>query len=744
MKKLVCLLILFVLSLSMLPVCYAQAAVPERGKVYLLVIDKLDISNIDISSTPSLYYLAERGAVGLASTRTLGRVGSEDEYITIGAGNIAREFGKGPAAYNANELVGLTQHSGAELYRSIMGISPGKDNCLVLNLPETLDGLSLESVTSAPGAMGDVLRQYGVKVCVLGNGDTSLEKSRLAPLIAMDVYGRVPLGDIGPTLNKVDPQSSLDYTTNYEALRTAVSKYQKQAGVIVIDLPDLTRLEKTWIGTANAQARQRYKILREMDRFAGFLIKKIDPKRDLLMVITPSPAYLQTENKNAFTPVLAYGKGIEPGALTSGATRRDFIIANTDIAPTILGFFGLKDTFGRIIGQPLISQKVQGEKAIDHAQAMTLAAATTNRLRTPLVKGYVVMQIIVIVLALLAIVWGKRHNALSALVLSMSVAPLVLLPLGRVVLPADWMYIAIAVTATVVITWGLARAFNYDAYKAFIMASVLSLVGLNIDLLTGTSMIQSSVLGYDPMAGARYYGIGNEYMGVLIGCAIICAVELYKWVCKRWMLLPLGVFFVVQCYILGSPGLGAQSDGLITAPLAFIVVLMLLGDIKIQLKTIVAIGSILAVLVLGTVVYDVSRPPELQSHIGRAASQIISEGPSAAFTIIDRKVGTNIKLIRYTVWTRVFLVILLALIVLVYRPRGAMARLRDAYPILFKGFAGILTASVIGLIINDSGIVVAATISIFVAVPTLILIMDKLENDDIQEEPDEYNEIVLH
>ena len=60
---------------------------------------------------------------------------------------------------------------------------------------------------------------------------------------------------------------------------------------------------------------------------------------------------------------------------------------------------------------------------------------------------------------------------------------------------------------------------NY--YKAFLFVSFTTLLALNVDLLTGATMIKSSVLGYDPMAGARYYGVGNEYMGVMIGCSIL-------------------------------------------------------------------------------------------------------------------------------------------------------------------------------------------------------------------------------
>jgi hypothetical protein len=85
----------------------------------------------------------------------------------------------------------------------------------------------------------------------------------------------------------------------------------------------------------------------------------------------------------------------------------------------------------------------------------------------------------------------------------------------------------------------------------------------------------------------------------------------------------------------------------------------------------------------------------------------------------------NLKLMRYTVWSRVFLAILAALVILLYRPSGAMSRLKTDCPRLFQGFSGILVGAVVGLIVNDSGIVAAATTSIYVIAPVLLLIFSQ-------------------
>ncbi len=235
-----------------------------------------------------------------------------------------------------------------------------------------------------------------------------------------------------------------------------------------------------------------------------------------------------------------------------------------------------------------------------------------------------------------------------------------------------------------------------------------------IDLLSGTSLIQSSILGYDPMAGARYYGIGNEYMGILIGSSIAVAAALYERYRKQWVLLLVAMVFLLECYLIAGPSLGANSDGMLTAPAAFLLTLLLLKGIKIRPKVIVGVLGIIAIMVAGITYYDMSRPLELQTHIGRAANQIAAGGWQEMFLIISRKIGMNLKLIRYTIWSYVFIVILLVISLLVYRPVGAMRQLRQQHPDMIKGFAGIITGAIVGLLINDSGIVAASTISLFI------------------------------
>jgi hypothetical protein len=367
----------------------------------------------------------------------------------------------------------------------------------------------------------------------------------------------------------------------------------------------------------------------------------------------------------------------------------------------------------------------EGTNTLEKANSISNLAATVNRLRVPLVKGYVVLLIFIIALSVIAIFWVSRLIPVAEpLIIGLVTVPLVFLPLGKLSFAFDWEYILTAIFITVALTTGLIYSFRKDMFKAFVVMCIFTALALNIDIFTGSSMIASSVLGYDAMAGARYYGIGNEYMGILIGATIIIASVLYEKFSKPWFLGIIGLVLLVECYAIAGPSLGANSDGVLTAPFGYLVTIALFSNVRLNPRVLLGMAVIVLMSVLGITVYDMHRPAELQTHIGRAANQIMLGGWKEGLIIIARKLGMNVKLIRYTIWSRVFLVMLASLALLVYRPVGAMRKLRQDRPMIFKGFGGIITAAIVSLIINDSGIVAAATISIYIIVPLLLLMFD--------------------
>jgi len=688
------------------------------------VVDKMSIYDISADHTPTMYRLTREGAVGLISNRTLRGRNTMDNSMSMGAGNIGRVFNNGVMGFNQNEIVPDRGQLAGSLYHNLTGINPGNAAVLLVNLPEISAGIMKEHVTTLPGAMGEVLGNNGFTVCVLGNGDTDSEYSRASVIIGMDAEGKIPLGDVGPNTIINTDASYLSRETNYDYLIEQVDLNRQATDVMIVELSDLARLEVADTAFDHIMNKEKITRLAHIDRLINNIRANMNPQTDWLMIVSPSPPKLDVAAKNTFTPLLLYGKGVERGYLTSASTRRDYVVANTDIASSILAFFDLKDETGTMIGRPIVSRQQVNTELLHQTQDLSDGTSTVNRLRVPLVKGYVVFQIIIILLALAAIFWlAEWRRVLEPAMVSLVTVPLIYLCLGNFRLPADWQYIILAIFTVIFLTWLIMRIAGGNAVRAFFIIAVVTVLAVNLDLLTGSRLIQSSVLGYDPMAGARYYGVGNEFMGILLGSSIAAAAIAYQRYSNRIMLIIIALLFILQCYLIASPSWGANSDGMLTAPIAFLVTLFLLGDFKLRWKSVGAIIGITLLATMAFTYYDMIRAPELQTHLGRAANQIAAGGLTEGLTIITRKLAMNLKLIRYTIWSWVFIVILLVMSLLVYRPVGAMMKLRQEKPYIVKGFGGIIAGALVGLVINDSGIVAASTTSIYLVVMMILLML---------------------
>ena len=109
-----------------------------------------------------------------------------------------------------------------------------------------------------------------------------------------------------------------------------------------------------------------------------------------------------------------------------------------------------------------------------------------------------------------------------------------------------------------------------ETIDSIIFLSGLMCLLLTMDIISGAGLIKMSFLGYDPIIGARYYGVGNEFMGILIGASMVFATAIldrYK-VNKG---LSISVFMIVTIAI-GFPKFGANVGGTIAATFAFMFV----------------------------------------------------------------------------------------------------------------------------------------------------------------------------
>ena len=104
-----------------------------------------------------------------------------------------------------------------------------------------------------------------------------------------------------------------------------------------------------------------------------------------------------------------------------------------------------------------------------------------------------------------------------------------------------------------------------------------------------------------------------------------------------------------------------------------------------------------------------------------AIKQILQTGPQAIFNTFGRKISMNLKLAKSSVWVNILLVGIAVIGIFIFRPSKHMKHISNQYPMIFKGFIASMVGCLITLLVNDSGIVAAATASIYILIPILVI-----------------------
>lgn len=689
-----------------------QVAGHHSGRVVILAIDRL--SPGDLQACSHWRSLADRGASGLMNDNTAGGCTPANGYLTMGAGS---HLTAGSFAGNAVESMETTSTGNAGWeFHARTGLWPSRPSVVVLDIAGIKRIAGSLPYPGQPGLLGESLHRAGFKTCVLGNADTLDLRQRFAPLLAMDQGGLVDGGDIGPGNLVHDPVFPGGLRAENERLLAAFRSHP--ADLTVIDPGDLDRLDllRTEIDEPIWNSL-RSEALTRFDALLGDLANELNFDHDLLLVVTPVPARLQPPGPS-LVPVLAVGPSLVHGALTSPTTRREGLVANIDIAPTVLSFFGLPQP-PEMAGRSLYSLP----RAIAPARLAEIADedVLTYRARPYLQRVYVGGQFAALGLSAWALLSHRRRGtkALLFYYLSLLAVPLAYLlaplkPVGSV--PILGLEVGTAALLLAVASVLGSRLLRLDPFVVLCLATATILL---IDLLAGAPLGHRAVMGYDFIDGARYYGLGNEYMGVLIGSAVVGMTGLFRRFPSRWALGLVCGFYAVTLLATGAPQVGANAGGAIAVAAAFASNAFLLGQISLNRRSAVVIAGLVLVAVASMAFWDFHRPVAVQSHIGRAAGLVFAGEWPGLVQIIARKLSMNYRLIRYTIWARIFVVSLVCLALALQWPREGLVALRAREPFVFKSVAGVVVGSLTALIFNDSGVVAAATAIIF-ACPQLI------------------------
>ena len=751
----------------------AEQDASRAGKAVLVIIDRIGLDDITETNPPNIDYLISSGGTGLMNARVKYDQYGLGSYLVIGAGGRALGADHAGLAFDSTERLQTASGGYVEagnIYNARTGRKAPDGSVVNLYIEEMKKKSDTVYATSSPGLLGQVLKESGKRVALLGNADSQVpavltelgldeetlalpgaqpeggagtypiirSTHREASCVAMDKDGLVPAGDVSSRLSD-RLSAATGVRTDFDRLLAEADAVLPAADLLVIDMGQTTRVNEQVGYFSDPRAKSaRRKALLECDRALGKLKARLDLSRDLLIVCTPTPTRKMISDGELLTPLVITGAGFKPGTmLHSTTTRRTGLVSNFDIAPTVIDFFGLKipaEMEGRVVSSSS-SRTVLAELA-DFRDS----AVGSFQTRQAMVRIYVITAIVILVLFLLFVfirqelIWD--HGVLWTFVLLTVLAG----PLAYLLLPAFGVYsfyglIPIAVGITLLLSlaaflWGRQRGEEVGRVVE-VSRSIMFLTGLTLflvllDCALGSPLMTFSPFGSSVVLGDRYYGIGNLYMGIAVGSAVlfVClAVQTFnRFLDKPWKRYAFAAaIFLVTALFLGYPRLGADMGGLITAVVASAVTLMKLEGGRIGARKIAVLIVVLVIFVAAILAADLLLPgPE--SHSGKAVSKIKSTGISSLVSQVGRKLAANWKLSLTSIWRVLLLLAAFGGLLLNWKFR-IYRRMKEELPYLAAGSLGMSVGLVVALLFNDSGVEPASALAVFLFFSWFLLLV---------------------
>jgi hypothetical protein len=669
--------------------------------VVLVGVPALTWDDIDQQTTPNLWRLTRDGAAGALSVRTQGTVACpQDGWLTVSAGTRAARAGGACATPPPEPTL---QGEGA----------------VVSDFPR-IRRLNVGSKFQSPvGLLGEAVQRAGGCTTAAGPG---------AALAAADAQGRVDV-----------------YATSAQALTPAMLA-RCQVSVVAVD-DKLTSRD-----------------VRRADAAVGRVRAALPPGTTMLVAgLTDDPTATPAAAAGPHLRVaIAAGPDFTPGSLlTSDSTRRPNIVLTPDVTATMLRVAGIPLP-PETLGAPWQSGGPQSDEVATALSDEDVAAQTVRWLLPRFFVGLVLTQVLFYGAAAVALrftpmatprrprgrrwgaTWRRRvlaatrlaALACAAVPVSTYLANLVpwwaadhpLLALGASLAGADALVVAVA----------LAGPWRRTLLGPGTVVAAATALTVGLDLVTGTSLQLNSLMGYSPLVGGRYYGLGNIAFSVFATSTLLTSVGVAQWLIKRgggharaWALAVVLALGLTAMALDGLPLWGADFGGVIAFVPGLAVSVLVVAGKRISPMRLAVFCGVGGVAVLSIAYLDHLRPPAERTHLGRFFGDLLqgSAGP-----VVERKFGAMLHTFGNMTLTPIVVAGLVLLYFLLRRPdrlrAGALDLAFAQAPLLRAGLMGALLTAVLGTLVNDSGVAVLA-LGLVVAVPIALAAgVHALENDD--------------
>jgi hypothetical protein len=286
--------------------------------------------------------------------------------------------------------------------------------------------------------------------------------------------------------------------------------------------------------------------------------------------------------------------------------------------------------------------------------------------------------------------------------------------------PAWWLYGMAIGWTLVVAAAALAGPWRRDALGPFGAIAAATLLLLAVDVMAGSRLQQAAPFGLSLLVSGRYYGIGNNALGVYCVTALVAAAWLARVAGKRRPVLVVGAVGLLAVVASGWPGFGAKVGGTVALVPCLLLLAAWLAGVRLSVRWAVPLLASGLIVFLAFALSSYFLPGGGVSDIGTFAGNLLH---GRAGDLLERKASANVGSLTLNVFSWLIPVAAVLAAAALWRP--AALRLRTlalafaALPLVRVLASLAWLVLVIGWFADDSGVIVPAAALPF-AVPLTI------------------------
>lgn len=444
------------------------------------------------------------------------------------------------------------------------------------------------------------------------------------------------------------------------------------------------------------------------DAALGSVAGSLDLTRDTLVVVSP---YRDPPGPDRLMVAVVAGVGTVPGGwITSATTHRNGIVTLPDVAPGVLALFGVKSP-PSMTGQPFHTVPAHGDRLRILTGLQAAALSYGSRV------GRYTFALAVLGVAIFAAGWrtlrtGAGGSPVLAAGLLVAAAPLACLAQAAVgaerwaALPAFGFLVAAGLAAVGVALTGPWR--RHPAGPAIFIAAA-TVLAIAVDLVTGSRGQLTSLIGYTPIEGGRFYGLSAVSFAILATYVLVLTGMLAgTW--PRRSVAIIAAVGAVTVGLAGAPMFGAKFGSILTLVPAFGLLALLVSGRPISLRAAGAIAGAAAVVAVAVGAADALRPAQSQTHLGRFVGALLGggAGSGSAWEVIQRKLDANLGIFVRAPYALLAPAALVFVALAVIRPAPVVDAPMRAVPGLRAGLLAAMAALAVAMFLNDSGAAIPA------------------------------------